>query len=512
MSIIKRVFNCFFLLCVLFRLQSAYALPAFPGAEGFGAMSEGGRGGVVLKVTNLNDQGSGSLRQAVEADGPRIVVFEVSGTIELQSSLRIRNSHITIAGQTAPGDGICLKNYGLVITADHVIVRYLRVRPGDNEGQELDSVSVSAGYNIIIDHCSASWGVDETLSVAGSEPELGKVTIQWCIISESLNCAIHSKGCHGYGSLIRGGWGNGYTFHHNLYAHHRGRNPRPGNYNNYSIDPNGLIFDFRNNVVFDWGGSYAGYNADSDSITMMNFISNYYKQGPDSTGDVAFREQCRFSNAYFQDNWMNGSQPRDPWSLVRFDDFTHDEIEAYKLHEPLIVPVVHTDNAGAAYEMILADAGASFPIREEVDARIINDVIYGTGGIIDDEDEVGGWPVLDSTNPPVDTDGDGMPDEWELVNCLSPYNPEDAAADRDGDGYTNIEEYINWLPLNEPMPPRTDLNCDNIINFRDFSYFALHYLQKCRHQWYYDKYDLNNDGEFSVADLSLIARDWLSEF
>ena len=508
----KRIFCCFLFLGILFESHSVCAQSAFPGAEGFGTMSIGGRGGQVLKVTNLNDSGPGSLRQAVEAEGPRIVVFDISGTIELQSSLRIRNPYITIAGQTAPGDGICLKNYGLTISADHVIVRYLRVRPGDNEEQELDSIWVSRGQYIIIDHCSASWGTDETLSVATSEPDLGNVTIQWCMITESLNCAVHSKGCHGYGSLIRGGWGNGYTYHHNLYAHHRGRSPRPGNYNSYTIDPDGLIFDFRNNVVFNWGGSYAGYNADTDSITKMNFIGNYYKEGPDSTGDVAFREQCRFCSAYFRDNWMNGSNPRDPWGLVRFDDFTNAEIEVYKLPNPLIVPEVQTYDVSMAYEMVLADAGASFPVRDDVDTRIIDDVINGTGGIIDDEDEVGGWPVLNSSEPPADTDGDGMPDFWELANCLNPYNPDDAAADRDGDGYTNIEEYINWLPLNEPLPPRADLNCDNIINFLDFSDFARHYLKTYRHPWYYEKYDLNGDGVFSILDISLIARDWLFEY
>jgi hypothetical protein len=209
---------------------------------------------------------------------------------------------------------------------------------------------------------------------------------------------------------------------------------------------------------------------------------------------------------------MNGSMPRDPWSLVIFSDFTSTEIEAYKLPEPLIVPEVQTSDALTAYELVLADAGASFPIRDEVDARIINDVNDGTGGIIDDEEQVGGWPVLDSAEPPADIDGDGMPDEWEIANCLSPYNPDDAATDRDGDGYTNIEEYINWLPLEISLPPETELNCDGIVNFLDFSDFALHYLKTYRHQWYYDRYDFNNDREFSMADLSLIARDWLSVF
>jgi pectate lyase len=499
------------LLYVLPMFYSANAQPAFPGAEGFGAMSTGGRGGQVLKVTNLNDNGPGSLREAIEIKGPRIVIFDVSGTIELQSRLKVSNPYITIAGQTAPGDGICLKNYDFVISADHVIIRYLRFRPGDNEGLEIDAVWVSGGHHIIIDHCSTSWAVDETLSVAGDNPDLGNVTIQWCMITESLNCAVHSKGCHGYGSLVRGGWGNGYSFHHNLYAHHRGRSPRPGNYNSFDIDPNGLIFDFRNNVVYNWGGSHAGYNADTNSITLMNFIGNYYIEGPNSTYSNAFYEQCPYSKAYFKDNWMNGSNPRDPWGLVRFDNFTNSEINKYKLQDPILVPPVLTDDTGTAYELVLADAGDSFPTRDQVDTRIINEVINGTGSIIDDEDEVGGWPVLESTISLVDTDNDGMPDDWELVHCLNAYDPSDAGMDRDGDGYTNIEEYINWLPLNQPIPSGTDLNCDNIVNFLDFSDFARYYLHSYRHHWYYDKYDLNHDGVFSIIDMSYIADNWLSE-
>jgi pectate lyase len=444
----KYIQCCIIILVGFMASHNSYGLSAFPGAEGYGAESTGGRGGQVLEVTNLNDSGPGSLRQAVEVNEPRIVVFRVSGTIELQSRLRIGYPYITIAGQTAPGDGVCLKNYGLVVSADHVIVRYMRFRPGDDEGVELDSVWVSKGHNIIIDHCSASWAIDETLSVASSNASLGNVTIQWCMITESLNCSVHSKGCHGYGSLVRGGWGNGFTFHHNLYAHHRSRCPRPGNYNSYNIDPNGLTFDFRNNVIYNWSGSYPGYNADTDSITLMNFVSNYYKEGPDSaTSCVAFREQCPFSRAYFSDNYLNGICPRDPWSLVRFDGFSSGLITEYKQTVPIPVDFVYTDDAGTAYERVLADAGAAFPVRDEVDERIVNDVINGTGGIINDETEVGGWPVLESETPPVDTDHDGMPDDWELAHDLNPIDPYDGNDDRTGNGYTNIEEYINQLPL-----------------------------------------------------------------
>jgi len=441
----------------------AWAVPAFPGAEGFGAMTVGGRGGRLFKVANLNDKGPGSLREAVEAEGPRIVVFDVSGTIELQSNLTIKHPYITIAGQTAPGAGICLKDRGLVVSADQVIVRFLRVRPGDNAGVELDALWVSKGRDVIIDHCSVSWSVDETLSVASSEDTLGDVTIQWCMITESLNCSLHEKGCHGYGSLIRGGWGNGITYHHNLYAHHRGRSPRPGNYNGFRIDPNGLVFDFRNNVVYNWGGSYAGYNADSDSITRMNLVGNYYLQGPESTGDDAFREQCTYSRAYVGDNAVGGEVPANPWALVRFSGFSQAEIIAYQQPVPIPVPTVSTDDPCTAYVRVLTEAGATWPQRDPVDARIVAEVVTGTGRIIDDEDEVGGWPVLTSAEPLPDADGDGMPDAWEQAHDLDPNDPRDANQDHTGGGYTNIEEYVNGLVQKEPSPtpPTADPNDGN---------------------------------------------------
>jgi hypothetical protein len=421
-------------------------LPAFPGAEGFGAYSQCGRSGRVLEVTDLNDSGPGSLREAVEAKGPRIVVFRVSGTIDLKSGLSISNPYITIAGQTAPGDGICLKDYPLGISADHVVVRFLRVRPADNAKSESDAISISAGRDIIVDHCSASWSVDETLS-ASTSGQLGNVTVQWCIISESLNNSVHHKGAHGYGSLIRGGWGNGYTFHHNLYAHHRGRSPRPGNYNSASQDPKGFIFDFRNNVIYNWAGSAAGYNSDGDSITKMNFVGNYYKQGRNSTGRFAFAESTTCAQAWFAENSMNGVRPDDPWSLVSFRDFSAEQIKAYKQNAPIPVADVTTDDVMTAFKRVLAQAGAVLPKRDSVDARIVREIIDRTGKIIDDEQDVGGWPDLKSSEPPLDTDHDGMPDDWEKRHNLNPNDPTDGPKDRDSDGYTNIEEYLNHLAL-----------------------------------------------------------------
>ena len=245
---------------------------AFPSAEGFGAHAKGGRGGAVLFVKNLNDSGPGSLREAVEQKGPRTILFNVSGTIELESSLVISEPLITIAGQSAPGGGICLKNYGLSIKTSDVIVRYLRVRPGDEPGPAYkakgkgfspDAISISSGSrDVIIDHCSAGWAIDECLSVSGKG--ITKVTVQWCLISESLNDSFHPKGQHGYGSLLRT---NGdVTFHHNIYAHHKSRSPRPGTYGEGSI-----LLDFRNNVIYD----SVGYSA-ADPVR-MNYIGNYIR-------------------------------------------------------------------------------------------------------------------------------------------------------------------------------------------------------------------------------------------
>ena len=426
--------------------EGTACVPAFPGAEGFGAQAVGGRGGKVIFVTNLNDSGPGSLRTAIDAEGPRTVIFRTSGTIALKSALAIAKPHITIAGHTAPGDGICLKDHAFYVSADNVIVRYIRCRPGDNAKSESDALSVSSGRDIIVDHCSASWSVDETLS-ASSSGQLGNVTVQWCVISESLHDSIHHKGPHGYGSLIRGGFGNGYTYHHNLYAHHHARLPRPGNYNDRSRDPKGFILDFRNNVIYNWAGSAAGYNADGsnncDSITRMNFVGNYYKSGVNSKGNLAFSESTPSAGTCFAGNYMNGSCPGDPWSLVAFKGFSPKDMEAYKQSEPIPAPPVKTDNAVTAYKQILAEAGAVLPKRDAADTRIVNGVRNRTGRIIDDEDEVGGWPELKSAPPPQDSDRDGMPDDWEKRNGLNADEPGDRNGDADGDGYTNLEEYLN---------------------------------------------------------------------
>ncbi|WP_029418004.1 pectate lyase [Brevundimonas bacteroides] len=413
---------------------------AFPGADGAGRFALGGRGGAVLRVTNLNDSGAGSLRAAVEADGPRTIVFDIGGTIRLASPLRIREPRITIAGQTAPGGGITLRGQPLIVSADDVIIRNIRSRLGDEEGVEADAVTIDRGQRIILDHVSASWSVDETLSVGSRDRLIDDVTVQWSIISESLNLSAHSKGDHGYGSLIRAGRGAEFTFHHNLWASHRARMPRPGNYVTPDQDPEGARFAFINNVFYNWGGERAGYNADHDPATVSTyaFIANAYRRGPDSTGGVIFEEENVLARAWFEANSLDGETPADPWSLI-----TGGDGDGYHLPARPDWALPTATSAAEAEMAVLARAGAS-RVRDAVDARVIASVRDRTGRIIDSQDQVGGWPDLDPGTPWIDTDGDGMPDDWERAHGHDPATP-DGAADPDGDGFTNLEGWLNSL-------------------------------------------------------------------
>lgn len=418
-------------------------IPAFPGAEGFGAFAQGGRGGRVIRVITLADSGPGSFREAVDAKGPRIVVFDVSGTIRLKKSLYVEEPYITIAGQTAPGDGICLRDATFGVGTDHVVIRYLRCRLGD-EGRGGDAISVGAGRHIILDHCSASWSTDEVLSSSTGEPRLSDLTVQWCFITEALNPKNH-----GFGSLIRGCQGARYSYHHNLYAHNRGRNPRPGNYddrNPHEKDPVGLLLDFRNNVIYNWGGGHAGYNADKESVTRLNYVGNCLMPGLDSSRNAkAYQEGSTYNRGWFAGNWYNHALPQNPWSLVTFDGWNDRQISLYKQSEPFETGPIVTQDASAAYQAVLQSGGASLPRRDAVDRRIVEDVVKGTGRIINSQREVGGWPDLQSLPAPRDSDGDGMPDAWEQQHGLNPNDAGDGPLDRDNDGYTNVEDYLNDL-------------------------------------------------------------------
>jgi hypothetical protein len=411
--------------------------PAFPGAEGFGAATPGGRGGRVLAVTNLDDSGPGSFREACEAQVPRVVVFHVAGLIDLKTPIRVTEPYITIAGQTAPGDGICLQRSEFAVHTHDVIVRFLRSRPGDISGKEMDAMGIGANArDVIFDHCSANWSVDESLSPSGN---ISNVTVQWCLIGEALNQSVHSKGAHGYGSLVRAA--GGVTLHHNLWLHNIERNPRLGD--NYGRPPF-PVFDVRNNVMYDWGGTCSGLTGDDLSA---NYMANYLRPGPSSSQRPPIvLTPTAHVKYYVRGNVVEGrpQYEKDPASM-----FTPAEADGRGLFtlvdRPFDAPPVRTTSAEDAYREVLAQAGAIRPVRDPVDARLIHEVETRTGRIINSQTEVGGWPKYRTAPPPKDSDGDGIPDDWEIAHGLNPNDPSDAGLDRGGDGYTNIERYLNDL-------------------------------------------------------------------
>lgn len=436
-------------------------IPAFPGAWGAGMFTTGGRGGKVIAVTNLNDSGEGSLRAALETEGPRIVVFRVAGTIEVKNDLNINHPNITVAGQSAPGDGICIAGT-FNINTHNVILRHIRVRRGvPVGGQGDDNIGGNPNHHIIIDHCSTSWGMDENISLyRRMRPSLDgstqikdpaeNITIQWTISSEALDARGHAFG---------GTWGgNPSTFHHNLFACNTARNP--------SIGMSGP-FDFRNNVIFNWrhrtmdGG---------DETSMINVINNYYKSGP-ATNDnmkavfarVEQRSMYSPGSAWAEGDWYPKAQNRPgKWYVAGNVMYGNEELtnnnwsgikgpeKLARVNTPFVGwPVSPHETAELAFESVLAKVGATLPKRDVVDTRVTDMVRSGKPttetGILKDISEVGGYPVLtyDPAKVPVDSDGDGMPDAWETKHSLDPKNNTDSAIDSDGDGYTNVEEFLN---------------------------------------------------------------------
>jgi len=415
--------------------SDSLVVASFPGAEGFGSTTPGGRGGRVIFVTNLDDGGPGSFRAACDAEGARIVIFRVSGLITLASPIVIKQPYITIAGQTAPGDGICLRNYTFIIATHDVIVRYLRSRLGDLSRQEADSITLAAGAeNVIVDHCSATWSVDEALSLAGN---VSKVTVQWCLIAEGLNHSKHTKGAHGYGSLSRA---NGpVSWHHNLWAHNNARNPRLGD--NYGRPPY-PTFDVRNNVIYNYGEIASGL---TQGVLKINYVANYIRPGPNSKAltpiHIGGPSDLTF---YIRDNIFEGNTAATADNSQFFEPVLIDGKRQVKtVAEPFNSQPVTTVSARKAYEVVLRNVGASLPRRDAIDAQIVSEVRRRKGSIIDSQAQVGGWPELRSKAAPVDSDNDGMPDEWERRHGLNPHDAGDGATDRDSDGYTNVEEYLN---------------------------------------------------------------------
>ena len=480
-------------------------LAAFPGAEGGGMYATGARASsspTVYHVTSLEDDGSkGTLRDAV-SKGNRIVVFDVAGNIHLKSRLGIKGSNLTILGQTAPGDGICVTGYDTKVEASNVILRYLRFRMGDENDVEDDALGGRKIQNVIVDHCSISWSVDECASFY----ENTNFTMQWCIISESLNNSLHAKGSHGYGGI----WGgSNASFHHNLMAHHKSRNPRApeGDFKtlqgedggDYDMSQQKQLSDWRNNVIYNWGGNsaYGGQAA-----MAVNIVNCYYKPGPatgsgvkskiyelSSTGngktflwstdlylDGTYMDQSaavtennaqgvtKDSTAQKYYVWTNGKSGTSAKGIEYLD--INENPDAQNVHFKFLEDYpINTQSAEDAYESVLASAGASLS-RDSLDARVIEDVRNGTGshgdkGIIDRPSDAGGLPELSPGESEADTDGDGLPDRWEDLNGTNK-NSNDSAK-KGSDGYTYIEEYANDLASgaymrdgDEPTPTPTE--------------------------------------------------------
>jgi predicted neuraminidase/pectate lyase len=421
---------------------------AFPGAEGYGRFSLGGRGGDVYHVTNLDDGGPGSLRDGIiTQNGPRTIVFDVGGTISLKKPIEIKEkSRITIAGQTAPGGGITLRDNGLQIkNSSHLVIRYLRLRLGDKNNQGGDQDVITANYcdNIILDHLSLSWGIDGNHDTRGCK----NYTLQWSILGEALNRSVHSEGNHAMCASFRAPLSN-VSMHHNLFTTSRDRHPTIGG----AVQEYQWLIDFRNNVIYNWTGAA---NVCDNAVILTN---NYFKPGPESKIaqlPIALKsEELMLASGWMSGNIFDGR-----------DDLTADNYAAldltrwirpdtnYKFGGTIddwkmrVLPELDnnapvTQTAKEAYDRVLAESGAS-KSRDAADDRMVSNVKEGKGNLIDSPDQVGGWPELKGGPAPVDTDQDGMPDDWETAHNLDPKDPEDRNDDADRNGYTNLEERLN---------------------------------------------------------------------
>jgi hypothetical protein len=443
------------------RQNQASAIPAFPGAEGFGANTIGGRGGTVYEVTNTNDSGSGSLRNCVEATGSRICIFKVGGLISLNSPLTIRNPFITIAGQTAPGGGITIKlgtaKEAFSTQTHDVVIRYITIRPGpggENHANQIAKNGVEL-YNIIIDHNSLSWGVDSNIE---TWYRVREASIQWSLISEGLNNSTHSKGAHSKGIMIGGYQGSesggkgseNISVLNNLMAHNADRNPlmqlcgAAQVINNVTYDP---MYTFSHQQLnCPLGESY------------VNWINNYHKKGPSSTSSSDLKiipaDSGTWSpgKVYLKGN-IGPSRPNDTLPESNWVEVKSGAPAGVIATTPAPAPTVNSTSATDAYNSVLADGGVGnsrgmscegnwYNRRDSIDTRIISEVKNGTGKIIDDPSQVGGWIVPETGTPCTDSDHDGMPDTWEQLFGFNP-NTADGSGDKDGDGYTNVEEYLN---------------------------------------------------------------------
>lgn len=422
--------------------------PAFPGAEGAGREARGGRGGEVYHVTNLNDSGAGSLRDALSsARAPRTVVFDVAGIIDLRSPLRATVNRLTLAGQSAPGDGITTRGYQVELRGADIIVQHMRFRAGDlrkrtasrPDGFTEDSLTLG-GTDVIVDHVSASWGIDENLSTPSERWD--RLTVQHSFITEGLyrTGLFHGEldpahPGHSMGSLFKPREGDStVSIHHNLFAHNGNRNPAVGSYS----DTQTVRADVRNNVIYDCRSM--GYTSGDSRAVLINYVGNYGILGPSSSSDTLFEGNAANRVRIFQSD-----NRRDRNRNGRFDgsDDGWSALSGSYAREgaAFALPAVTTQRAEDALESVLTRGGARPWSRDAVDLRVVSEVRSGRGRIIDSQDQVGGWGSL-ATGAVTDRDRDGMPDAWESANGTDPARA-DHNGDVNGDGYTNLENYLH---------------------------------------------------------------------
>lgn len=442
--------------------ETTEKLIAFPEAEGFGKYATGGRGGKVVEVTNLKDAGYGSFRQALlEYPGePITIVFTVAGNIELQTDIKINRSNITIAGQTAPGDGICLSGRSFIINGakaggnhGNIIIRYLRSRPGTFVGTGIYGFDMENCHDVIVDHCSFSWANEECAALYDTK----NTSVQWCIISEGLWNAGHAKGNRGYGGV----WGGqNASFHHNLIAN---QNSRAIRFNGARAHDTLAVVDYRNNVIYNWGNNNACAGGSIEipgGKSQINMVNNYYKPGPAAPGTIKFCQAdynetgtFGFGQWHMSGNIMEGhaNLTSDNWAGLDLAKMPVVHHAAAKVSSPFKVEDIKTQSTLEAYESVLLSAGASLPKRDAVDARVVNETKTGTAmgmgsfnkpGIIDNALAVGGWPIYSAPGPVIDSDHDGMPDSWEDENKTDKYDPSDRNKIHSS-GYTMLEVYMN---------------------------------------------------------------------
>lgn len=409
----------------IFQTVFAAGLPVFPGAKGFGSTTPAGRGGSVYRVTNLNDSGPGSLRAAVKSSGPRVVVFEVSGTIPLKKGLTIRSPFITIAGQTAPTPGITLRGHTLRVHSTHdVLIQHIRVRVGEDNSGDLDGILVTkSSYNVIIDHCSVSWGIDENFDFVYSAHH---ATLNNSIISHGLQYSQHSKGKHSRG--VMGSRAHHTTFLNNIMAHNHTRNVDYGK--STDVEPTSSVMV--NNVVYNWGmrGSYVKASTSGKGNKHICIVGNVYKPGSNSVlGGAIIIDDYPGNKVYLKDNMRNGVISADPWDIVTGTWTASMRVDSPPLidGEPLWPSGFAAKPVTEVEAFVLLNAGARPADRDAIDKQVVNDVTNGTGRIIDHPSDVGGWP-----DPP------GV-----ILNHRTLSLPSSPNGDDDGDGYTNLEEWLH---------------------------------------------------------------------